>query len=136
MILELKIPMENINIHMYVCTNFHEHSYLDTEDTHTRMITNSLFFLVFCVYFSTSPSTVPSTQPSKLHKMAYNLPSKMMLYFMKCTHFSHRYSYVSILYYTNFSYDLIHSLILFDHPFSKCGHLNDTHCGPKIYVNG
>ena len=90
----------------------------------------------FCV-FSTSPSTVPSTQPPKNWlKMAYNLPSKMMLYFIKCAHFSYRYLYMSILYHHNFSYDLIHSLIPFDHPCSKSGHLNDTHCGIKIYVNG
>ena len=67
MIQELKITMINMNIHMYMCTNFHEHSYLDTEDTHTRMITNSLFFLVFCVYFSPFLQ-VSSTQPPKLRK--------------------------------------------------------------------
>ena len=89
----------------------------------------------FCVFF-TSPSTVPSTHQQNCTKMAYNLPSKMILYFMKCTRFSYRYSYVSILYHINFSYDLIHSLILFDHPFSKCAHLNVTHYGLKIYVNG
>jgi mannosyltransferase OCH1-like enzyme len=99
---------------------------------------NSYFSLLFCVFF-TSPSTVPSTHHQNCTKMAYNLPSKMMLYFMKCTHFSYRYSYMHILYHHEFSNDLIHSLIpwyLFDHPFSKCGHLNDTHCGIKIYVNG
>jgi len=135
MILELKFHVKNMGIYMYACTKFQEHLYLATEDTHTRVITKLSIFLVFlCIFHLSFKCAFHS--PTKLHKMAYNLPSKMMLYFMKCTHFSHRYSYVSILYYTNFSYDLIHSLILFDHPYSKCGHLNDTHCGPKIYVNG
>ena len=51
MILGLKIHMENINMYMYLCTNFQEHWYLDTEDTHTRVITKLSIFLVFCVYF-------------------------------------------------------------------------------------
>ena len=93
------------------------------------------FSLFFCV-FPTSPSTVPSTHQQNCTKMAYNLPSKMMLYFMKCTHISYRYSITSILYHHEFSYDLIHSLMLFNHPYSKCAHLNVTHYGLKIYVNG
>jgi len=96
---------------------------------------NSRFSLFFCV-FPTSPSTMPSTHQQNCTKMAYNLPSKMMLYFMKCTHFSYRYSITSILYHHEFSYDLIHSLMLFNHPYSKCAHLNVTHYGLKIYVNG
>jgi len=74
-------------------------------------------FPCFCVYFS--PLLQLWTQlclplnHQNCAKMAYNLPSKMMLYFMKCTHFSYRYSYIPILYHLNFSYDLIHSLILF-----------------------
>ena len=52
MILGLKIHMENINMYMYLCTNFQEHWYLDTEDTHTRVITKLSIFLVFFVYFS------------------------------------------------------------------------------------
>ena len=42
----------------------------------------AIFSLFLCV-FSTSPSTVPSTHQQNCTKMAYNLPSKMMLYFMK-----------------------------------------------------
>ena len=96
----------------------------------------TLYFPCFLCVFSTSPPTVPSTKPSNCAKMAYNLLSKMMLYFIKCTHFSYRYSYMSNIHQHNFSHDLIRSLMPFDHPFSKCGHLNLTHCGPKIYVNG
>ena len=93
-------------------------------------------FPCFFVYFSPLLQLcLPLNHQNRL-KMAHNFPSKMMLYFMKCTHFSYTYSYMSILYHHNFSYDLIHSLILFDHPYSKCGHLHDTHCGPKIYING
>ena len=95
----------------------------------------AIFSCFFCVFFTSLP-TVPSTHQQNRPKMAYNLPSNMMLYFTKCTHFSYRYSYMHILQHHNFLYDLIHSLILFDHPCSKCGHLNDTHCGPKIYVDG
>jgi len=36
---------------MYICTNFQEHSYLYTEDTHTGAITKQLFFLVFLCIF-------------------------------------------------------------------------------------
>ena len=135
MILELNFHVKIMGMYMYMCTNFQEHSYLDTEDTHTRVITKQLFFLVFLCIFHLSFNCAFHS-PSKLPKMAYNLPSKMMLYFMKCTHFSYRYAHMPILYHHDFSYDLIHSLIPFDHPLSKCGHLNDTHCSPKIYVNG
>ena len=96
----------------------------------------TLYFPCFLCVFSTSPPTVPSTKPSNCAKMAYNLLSNMILYFIKCTHFSYRYSYMSNIHHHNFSYDLIYSLIPFDHPFSKCGHLNVTHYGIKIYVNG
>ena len=79
-------------------------------------------------------STVPSTHQQNCTKMAYNLPQKMMLYFMKCTHFSYRYSITSILYHHEFSYDLIHSLMLFNHPYSKCAYLNVTHYGLKYML--
>jgi len=137
MILGLKIPMENINMYMYLCTNFQEHWYLDTEDTHTRVITKLSIFLVFCVSVYFPPLLQPpSTKPPKLRKMAYNLLLNMMLNFIKCTHFSYRYLHTSNLCHHNFSNDLIRSLIPFNHPFSKCGHLNVTHYGIKIYVNG
>ena len=90
----------------------------------------------FCLYFPPLLQLCLPPNHQNCAKVAHNLPSKMMLYFMKCTHFSYMYSYMSILYHSNFSYDLIHSLILFYHPFSKCAHLNATHYGLKMYVNG
>ena len=90
----------------------------------------------FFVYFSPLLQLCLPLNQQNWPKMAYNLPSKMMLSFMKFTHFSYGYSYIPILYHHEFVYHLIHSLILFYHPCSKCGHLHDTHCGIKIYVNG
>ena len=75
MILGLKIPMENINMYMYLCTNFQEHWYLDTEDTHTRVITKLSIFLVFCVYFPPLLQP-PSTKPPKLRKNGPQPPIK------------------------------------------------------------
>jgi len=93
-------------------------------------------FPCFCVYFSPLLQLCLPLNYQNCTKMAYKLPSKMMLYFLKCTHLSYKYSYIPILYHLNFSYDLIDSLILFDHPCLKCGHLNFTHYGIKIYVDG
>ena len=102
----------------------------NVEVTYARTLEKRCFLCVF----STSPPTVPSTKPSNCAKMAYNLLSNMMLYFIKCTHFSYRYSYMSNIHQHNFSNDLIRSLIPFDHPFSKCGHLKVTHYGIKIHM--
>jgi len=74
MSLELKIPMETKNTYMYMCTNFQEHSHLETEDTHTQVITNSLFFLFFCVFFTSAPTVPSKAQPPKLHKNGLQTP--------------------------------------------------------------
>ena len=51
MILELKFHVKNKNTHMYSCTNFQEHSWLGTEDTHTRVITKlSIYPLFLCIF--------------------------------------------------------------------------------------
>ena len=94
-------------------------------------------FRPVCVYFPPFLNRLPTNHQTS-PKMAYNLLSNIILYFMKCTHFSYRYSYMSILCHHDFSNDLIRSLVLFDHPCSKwkCGHLNVKHYGIKIYVNG
>ena len=78
MILGLKIHMENINMYMYLCTNFQEHWYLDTEDTHTRVITKLSIFPCFFLCIFHLSSKLPSTKPpiffSKLRKNGLQPP--------------------------------------------------------------
>jgi len=97
----------------------------------------TLYFPCFLCVFSTSPPTVPSTKPPKLRKNGLQPPieddvilHEMHSFFKKNTH---TYLFYII---TNFHTIWYTPWYFFYHPCSKCGHLNDSRYGIKIYVNG